>query len=102
MYVHLKEAFSYEAWVRGLNEGRSFVTTGPMLFVQVNGRDPGSVFKSADTFQLTGTARSALPALELNVPPANSSFVPAGRAKVPVFTPPPASLSTPLWISTVA
>src|SRR5262249_21733273 len=33
VYVHLDGPFSYDAWMKGLNEGRSFVTTGPMLFV---------------------------------------------------------------------
>jgi hypothetical protein len=59
VYVRLKEPFSYEAWVRRLNEGRSFVTTGPMLFVQVNGEDPGTVFKSGGSFHITGKVRSA-------------------------------------------
>lgn len=49
VYVRLNEGFSYEAWLRGLNEGRSFVTTGPMLFVQLDGN------------KLVGTARSAVP-----------------------------------------
>src|SRR5262249_55571927 len=43
---HLPRGFSYEAWVKGLNEGRSFVSTGPMLIAQVDGKDPGEWFKS--------------------------------------------------------
>jgi len=31
VYVHLPDGFRYDAWMKGLNEGRSFVTTGPML-----------------------------------------------------------------------
>lgn len=31
VYVHLDGPFSYDAWIRGLNAGRSFVTTGPMI-----------------------------------------------------------------------
>ena len=30
-YVRLDGAFSYDAWVKGLKAGRSFVTNGPML-----------------------------------------------------------------------
>jgi len=41
VYVHCPGGFSYEAWKRGLNEGRSFVTTGPMFLVEVDGRLPG-------------------------------------------------------------
>ncbi|MCL4176629.1 MAG: hypothetical protein KJ072_02640 [Verrucomicrobia bacterium] len=33
VYVHLPKGFSYNAWKDGLNAGRSFVTTGPMLLV---------------------------------------------------------------------
>jgi hypothetical protein len=64
VYVHLPIGFTYSGWLRGLNEGRSFVTTGPMLFVQVNGQDPGHVFAHAEpgrTYHLTGTAVSAVP-----------------------------------------
>jgi hypothetical protein len=65
VYVHLDEALSYEAWMRGLDKGRSFVTTGPMLFAQVNGQHPGHIFKhdNADrhTYRVTGRVRSAVP-----------------------------------------
>jgi len=65
VYVHLPGGFSYNAWLRGLNEGRSFVTTGPMLFVKVNGEQPGHVFKlagpAAHPFQVTGAAVSEQP-----------------------------------------
>jgi hypothetical protein len=45
-YVHLDGPFSYEAWWRGLGEGRSFVTNGPILLVEADGRHPGAVFRS--------------------------------------------------------
>jgi arylsulfatase len=45
-YVHLDGPFSYEAWWRGLGEGRSFVTNGPLLLVEADGRHPGAVFRS--------------------------------------------------------
>jgi hypothetical protein len=44
-YVHLDGPFSYEAWWRGLAEGRSFVTNGPLLMVEADGRLPGTVFR---------------------------------------------------------
>ncbi|MSU61483.1 MAG: polysaccharide deacetylase family protein [Pedosphaera sp.] len=49
VYVQLDEPFSYEAWMRGLSAGRSFVTTGPMMFGQVDGRNPGHVFNESDS-----------------------------------------------------
>lgn len=44
VYVHLPEGFSYDAWRSGLIEGRSFVTTGPMLYAQADNHDPGHTF----------------------------------------------------------
>jgi hypothetical protein len=32
VYVKIDGEFAYEKWMKGLDEGRSFVTTGPMLF----------------------------------------------------------------------
>lgn len=48
VYVECPEGFSYERWLEGLNRGRSFVTTGPMLFVEVEGQPPGHTFAQAD------------------------------------------------------
>jgi hypothetical protein len=65
VYVHCPDGFRYDAWVRGLNEGRSFVTTGPALLVQVNGRPPGHTFTPAagagDEYRVEGGARSSEP-----------------------------------------
>ncbi|MBI4601590.1 MAG: CehA/McbA family metallohydrolase [Planctomycetes bacterium] len=45
-YVRIDGPFSYAAWWRGLAEGRSFVTNGPVLLVEANGKPPGEVFRS--------------------------------------------------------
>jgi hypothetical protein len=45
VYVHLPNGFNYDAWLDGLKAGRSFVSTGPMLIVSVNDRDPGEKFQ---------------------------------------------------------
>ena len=42
VYVKIDGAFSYEKWLAGLKAGRSFVTTGPMIFAEVNGQQPGA------------------------------------------------------------
>jgi len=47
VYVHLDEPFSYDAWFRALKAGRSFATNGPMLFLTVNGREPGDAIQLA-------------------------------------------------------
>ena len=42
VYVPLEGRFAYEDWLIGLRAGRSFVTTGPMLFAKVNDQHPGA------------------------------------------------------------
>jgi len=42
VYVHCEGGFSYEKWMKGLGEGRSFVTTGPMLMATVSTNFPKS------------------------------------------------------------
>jgi hypothetical protein len=65
VYVHCPKGFGYEAWVHGLNEGRSFVTTGPMLFVNVNGQPPGHTFQQREPdpkeYEVTGSILSEQP-----------------------------------------
>lgn len=50
VYVHTGEKFTLVTWLKGLKAGRSFVTTGPMLFVTVDGKLPGEAW-SFDTDQ---------------------------------------------------
>jgi hypothetical protein len=47
VYVHLDEPFSFDAWMAGLAAGRSFVTTGPMIFGEVDGKRPGAFLPPA-------------------------------------------------------
>ena len=44
IYVHTGERFDLNSWLSGLKAGRSFVTTGPMLFATVNGKLAGETF----------------------------------------------------------
>ncbi len=70
VYVHLPDGFSYDAWLKGLEAGRSFVTTGPMLFATVNGQDPGGTFKTAvgpAPYRVAGTIVSEEPLAFLEV-----------------------------------
>jgi hypothetical protein len=65
VYVHLPAGFSYAAWIEGLDAGRSFVSTGPMLEVAFNGQDPGHRFAvdtdSGDQLAIVGSANSRRP-----------------------------------------
>jgi hypothetical protein len=42
VYVQCPQGFSFDDWWQGLDAGRSFVTTGPMLLAEVDGRPPGA------------------------------------------------------------
>lgn len=66
VYVRLPGGFDYEDWMEGLDAGRSFVTTGPMLFATLNGHDPGRVFQRKTQecpvpFAAAGSVQSAYP-----------------------------------------
>jgi hypothetical protein len=70
VYVHLEDGFSGPAWIAGLRRGRSFVTTGPMLFATIRGKDPGHVFRQeepAASYTLRGEVVSAGPISRLEV-----------------------------------
>jgi hypothetical protein len=71
VYVRLDGALDARAWLDGLNAGRSFVTTGPMLFVSLDGRDPGHRFDQAagtsHEYRLAGFAESAVPLARIEI-----------------------------------
>lgn len=62
VYVNLPDGFSYDDWIEGLDAGRSFVTTGPMLFATFNGQPPGVTMRDGPmTVRVQGTVDSARP-----------------------------------------
>jgi hypothetical protein len=72
VYVHLDEPFSFEAWMRGLAAGRSFVTTGPMMLAKVEGQWPGANFSPTNqlqnyTLDCTVVSEQSLETIELVV-----------------------------------
>ncbi len=70
VYVRQPDGFSYDKWLAALKAGHSFVTTGPMLFVQVNGQEPGNTLRldpAARTVQVTGSVESAAPLERIEV-----------------------------------
>ena len=42
-YVHIEGEFDYEKWIDGIRCGRTFTTSGPLVFLDVDGQGPGSV-----------------------------------------------------------
>jgi len=72
VYVQLENGFDYNRWITGLNAGRSFVTTGPMLFARFNGKPPGHLFTAKQaagnrTCRVSGSAESAFPLTRIEV-----------------------------------
>jgi peptidoglycan/xylan/chitin deacetylase (PgdA/CDA1 family) len=64
VYVQLDGPFNYADWMRGLEAGRSFVTTGPMLLTRIDGQHPGHAFKqeaAPKRYDVTGTILSQGP-----------------------------------------
>ena len=64
VYVHLEGPFHYDSWIQGLGTGRSFVTTGPMLFGQLDNHWPGESVENSkpDTSHIAScTIRSEQP-----------------------------------------
>ena len=48
-YVRIDGDFSYEKWIDGIRRGRTFTTSGPLLFLDVDGHTPGdSIAKGPD------------------------------------------------------
>jgi hypothetical protein len=69
VYVHIDGKFNTDAWVAGLRNGRSFVTTGPMIQVKIDDRHAGHLFESDEpkTLSLNGSVRSAKPLDHIDV-----------------------------------
>jgi hypothetical protein len=65
VYVECPDGFSYDHWLAGLDAGRSFVTTGPMLSLTANGKPAGSTLKFGNSIpraiQLEGQVQSEHP-----------------------------------------
>jgi Tol biopolymer transport system component len=41
-YVHIQGPLTLQSWMAGIKAGRTFGTTGPLLFLTVDGKEPGS------------------------------------------------------------
>jgi hypothetical protein len=108
VYVQLDEAFSYEAWMRGLGAGRTFITTGPMLRAKAGGRWPGASFNvtgETQTFELQCDVRSEQPlaSIELIVNGEIAQrFTPANQAVDGAFTSGVTTQFTPKGTSWIA
>ena len=48
VYVQTEDRFSYSSWLEGLKAGRTFITNGPALWLQVAGEGPGAQIEIRD------------------------------------------------------
>ena len=69
VFVWLPDGFSYKAWIDGLRKGRSFVTTGPLLEMNLNEEAPGATLQviSGVRQRLHGRVFSLQPLSKLEV-----------------------------------
>ena len=58
-YVHLQDKPGFAEWLKSAAEGRSFVTTGPLLLLDVDGERPGGIIRktSGGSHQVRARAR---------------------------------------------
>jgi len=71
-YTYLGGDFSFERWFAALKAGHTFVTTGPVLFLKVNGQLPGETVDAArgETLHITAEAygqREQIPLRSLEI-----------------------------------
>jgi hypothetical protein len=69
VYVHCGDGFTPEAWWQSLEEGRVFVTNGPLLRPSVDGQPPGHVFHFSGSGEPSRTSPSSTPVA--SAPPAS-------------------------------
>lgn len=57
-YAYVGDTFSYDRWFAAVRGGRTFVTTGPMLLLTVNGHNPGDTVDVTPGTKLHVTAEA--------------------------------------------
>jgi len=70
-YARLDEGrpFDYDAWCKALRQGRTFLSGGPLLWLTVDGREPGAEIRigRGATLEIEATARSIFPLHSLQI-----------------------------------
>jgi hypothetical protein len=64
------EEFNYKNWIEAVRAGRSFVTNGPLLFLTIDGQEPGGTVRldgEARTVRVHAEARSLVPFSRLEI-----------------------------------
>jgi hypothetical protein len=58
VYVKVEGPLTYPKWVQAYKSGRTFVTNGPMLFLDVDGKQPGAEIRLSGPSSVRVTARA--------------------------------------------
>lgn len=53
VYVQMDEAFGYDGWLAGMQKGRTFITNGPALFLDVEDKGPGDTVRFRNDRKVT-------------------------------------------------
>ena len=63
------EPFQFGAWAKAIRAGRTFVTTGPALFLKVDGHEPGDEIdiQGGRQFDVEAVAESVFPVHQIEI-----------------------------------
>jgi hypothetical protein len=67
VFVQVGAKFNYESWLAGLRAGRTFISNGPLLQLEVNAAGPGSVVESKGPLRVSARALSRVPFERLEI-----------------------------------
>ncbi len=58
VYVKLDPPLTYSKWIEGYRAGRTFVSNGPLLFLDVEGKEPGEEIRFSGSTRLNISAKA--------------------------------------------
>lgn len=67
VFVQVEGRFDYDAWLRGLRAGRTFISNGPLLELSADGKSPGSSIRPRGPVLVRAAAISRVPFERLEI-----------------------------------
>jgi hypothetical protein len=119
VYVHSGPTLNYDQWTKDFRAGKSFVTSGPLLLLKVNGKEPGEEIRLPEgthTLKVDVEVKSITPVESIEVMHDGKSLgnvksvtvdhsgwisvqVKAKYTRDPIRRPFPFAATMPVWIS---
>ncbi|MCC6390675.1 MAG: CehA/McbA family metallohydrolase [Bryobacterales bacterium] len=119
VYVHSGPTLNYDQWTKDFRAGKSFVTSGPLLLLKVNGKEPGEEIRLPEgkhTLKIDVEVKSITPVESIEVMHDGKSLgnvksvtvdhsgwisvqVKAKYTRDPIRRPFPFAATMPVWIS---